>query len=88
MRYTRTVFWPKNAIGIAASIVDLFERIARAESIAPSTFFSNFLCRLYALYQFTDVNKFSRLFIAFLAEYKQSRNHAFYRSSTALITTL
>ena len=34
MRYTRTDFWPKNAIGIAASIADLFERIARAEGIA------------------------------------------------------
>ena len=88
MRYTRTVFWPKNAIGIAASIEDMSERIARAESIAPSTFFSNFLCRLYALTFCTDVNKFSRLFIAFFAEYKHGRNHAFYLYSTALITTL
>lgn len=52
MRYTRTDFCIKNAIGIAASIVDMSERKARAESIAPSKFLSNILCRLYALYHF------------------------------------
>lgn len=46
------IFGIKNAIGIAASIEDMSERIARAVGIAPLISFLNNLCRIYALHHF------------------------------------